>query len=203
MGPGPEVPQASPTDGELVQRAKQGDRSAFDRLMERYEREVVSVAYRMLGHYDDAVDLAQEAFLRAYRGLARFRQEATFRTWVYQITLNLARHRRRWYARHHIARTVSLEAPVTDLEDDPVADRIPTKNPGPREEVSAREFQEAVRRALDRLPLAFKTVVVLRDIRGLPYEEIALVCGERIGTVKSRLHRARAMLRGILGGTER
>jgi RNA polymerase sigma-70 factor (ECF subfamily) len=188
------------TDQDLVRKAKEGDRGAFDRLMERHQGKIITVAYRMLGNYEDAIEVAQEAFLRMYRGLPRFREEAAFRTWAYQITLNLARHRRRWYARHRIAQTVSLDAPVSNDGDDPVYERIQDPASSPREEVGRAELREAVSRAVARLPLPWRTVVVLRDIQGLPYEEIAGICRERVGTVKSRLHRARQMLRDLLRG---
>ena len=188
------------TDQELVGRAKEGNRNAFDQLMERHQREIITVAYRMLGNYEDAIEVAQEVFLRMYRGLPRFREEATFRTWAYQITLNLARHRRLWYARHRVAQTISLDAPVSDEGDDPVYEKIQDPAPTPREEADRAELREAVSGAVGQLPLPLRTVVVLRDTQGLPYEEIARICRENIGTVKSRLHRAREMLRELLRG---
>ena len=187
-----------PTDGELVRRAKQGEKLAFDELMQRYQQEVITVAFRMLDHHEEALELAQEAFFRAYRGLPRFREEAAFRTWLYQIVLNLCRHRRRWYARHRVGQTLSLDAPVGEEESDPISDRIPDPGAGPREEAAQRQIQETVRRALARLPAPFKTVLILREIEGLSYEEVAAVCKEPIGTVRSRLHRARVMLRDKL-----
>ncbi len=186
---------------ELVRRAKQGDRMAFDELMEKYQREVITVAFRMLGQYEDSLEVAQEAFFRAYRGLSRFREEAAFRTWLYQIVLNLCRHRRRWYARHRVGQTISLDAPLEAEGSDTMADRVADPSVGPREEATRREIQETIRRALEQLPVPFKTILVLRDIEGLSYEEISAICKEPVGTVKSRLHRARAMLRAKL--TER
>jgi len=191
-------------DAELVERAKAGDRSAFDLLMERHEREVITVAYRMLGQYEDAAELAQEAFLRAYRGLSGFRQEASFRTWLYQITLNLSRHRRRWYARHRVGQTIPLDAPAGDDPDgDPVAEKIADRSAGPREEAARSELRGKIQAALGRLPDPFRRVVVLRDMEGMSYEEIAKICAEPVGTVKSRLHRARGMLRTVLEETSR
>lgn len=197
-------PEASDVaDQELVHRAKQGDRGAFDQLMLRHQQGIISLAYRMLGNYDEAVELAQEAFFRMWRGLPCFREEAAFRTWAYQITLNLARHRRRWHARHRTARTVSLDAPAGAEEDDPPASSVPDPAPGPREEAGRSEIQEAVRRAVAQLPVPLRTVTVLRDIQGLPYEQIAEISEERIGTIKSRLHRARAILKTRLAQVTR
>ncbi len=196
-----ESPQVVVSDGELVRRAKAGDKGAFDTLMERYEREVVTVAYRMLGRHEDALDLAQDAFTRAWRSLSAFREEAAFRTWLYRITLNLILHRRRWYARHRVSLTVSLDEPADpEGEEDPPSAQIADPAPGPREEAARSELRSKILEALEQLPVPFRTVVVLRDMRGLSYEEIAEICGGRVGTIKSRLHRARAMLRGRLAG---
>jgi len=189
-------------DRELVRRAKTGDRPAFDELMRRHEREVIGVAYRMLGRYEDAVDLAQDAFYRAYRSLGAFREEASFRTWVYRIVMNLARHRRRWYARHRVSQTVSLDDPPPGAEEgqDPVGEQIAAPAADPRQETARSELRGRLTQALSWLPEPFRAAVVLRDVEGLPYEEIAGICGERVGTVKSRLHRARQMLREALKG---
>jgi len=164
---------------------------------------VLGLAFRMLGQYEEAVDLAQEAFLRMWRGIPQFREEASFRTWAFQITLNLARHRRRWYARHRTAKTVSLEAPMSGEEDPEegglaLAERMADCSPNPRDQVVRRELRATLHGAIARLPVPFRTAVVLRDIQGLPYEEIAAIVGEPIGTVRSRLHRARAMLQAAL-----
>ncbi len=191
---------APPSDQELVRRAKRGDRAAFDFLMERYQREVITVAHRMLGNFEDALDVAQEAFFRVYRGLSGFREEAAFRTWLYQITLNLSRHRRRWYARHRVGQTVSIDEPESEETDDPIAERLPGRSPDPREQYAHRELREKIAQALEKLPEPLRAVVILRDIQGLAYEEIAAACREQVGTVKSRLHRGRAMLRQLLRG---
>ena len=196
-----ESPQVVVSDGELVRRAKAGDKSAFDALMERYEREVITVAYRMLGRHEDAVDLAQDTFTRAWRSLSVFREEAAFRTWLYRIALNLVLNRRRWYARHRVSLTVSLDEPADpEGEGDPLSAQMADPAPGPRENAAQSELRSKILAALEQLPVSFRTVVVLRDMKGLSYEEISKICGERAGTVKSRLHRARALLRERLGG---
>ena len=186
-------------DEELVRRVKAGQPAAFDGLMERYEQRVISMAYRMLGQREDALELAQDVFLRAWRGLPRFREEASFRTWLYQITLNLVRNRRRWYARHRCSATLSLDAsadPEGNEEGAPsLAESTADPAPGPREEAERAVLHRRLQRALGDLPLELRTVVVLRDIEGYPYEQIASICREPVGTVKSRLHRGRALLR--------
>ena len=189
-------------DRELVCAAKSGDRAAFDDLMRRHEREVIGVAYRMLGHYEDSVELAQDAFYRAYRSLGAFRGEASFRTWLYRIVMNLARHRRRWYARHRVSQTVSLNDPPPGAEEEqaPVGEQVADSAADPLQETARSELRGRLTQALSRLPEPFRAAVVLRDVEGLPYEEIARICGERVGTVKSRLHRGRQMLRSALRG---
>jgi len=186
-------------DAELIARCKTGERSAFDLLMERYQGEIVGLSFQLLGYREEAVELAQEAFFRAWQGLPKFREEAAFRTWLYQITINLARNRRRWYARHKTAKTVSLDAPMrADAESGSMLEQVadPAQNPG---EVAARTEQiEAVRRGIDQLQEPFRTVLLLRDIQGLPYEEVAETIRQPIGTVRSRLHRARKMLKTTL-----
>lgn len=192
----------SDSDTELVAQARAGERDAFDQLMQRYEREMIGVAYRMLGHSEDAVDLAQEVFLRAWRGLGQFRGEASFRSWLYRIALNLARNKRRWYARHQISTTVSLSPSEEETEEGDPAPIEPIADPSidPRAEAQARQFQEAVRQALEKLPAEFQETVVLRDIQGLSYEEIAQATGQAVGTVRSRLSRGRHLLREALKG---
>ena len=190
------------SDAELVEQARAGDRQAFDQLMQRYEREMIGVAYRMLGHSEDAVDLAQEVFLRAWLGLGQFRGEASFRSWLYRIALNLARNKRRWYARHRIASMVSLSPSDEETEEGDPAPVVPIADPStdPRAEAQASQFQEAVRQALEKLPAEFRETVILRDIQQLSYEEVAQATGQPVGTVRSRLSRGRHLLREALKG---
>ena len=169
-------------------------------LMQRYEREMIGLAYRMLGHREDALELAQEVFFRAWRGLPAFREEATFRTWIYQIALNLARHKRRWHVRHRTSQMVSLDAPVGEEEETPLIEQISDPAPDARRQVEQGELGWKISEAVARLPSELKTVVLLRDMNGLPYEEIAGICRQPVGTVKSRLHHGRVMLRELLRG---
>lgn len=189
-------------DAERVRQAREGSREAFDGLMVRYQSRIIGLAARMLGNTDEAVDVAQEAFLRAYRGLAGFRGEASFRTWLYGITLNLVRHRRRWHARHRTSCTVSIEFPLGEEDPDAAGETIADPAPDPREKAGARELGGKIAEALEKLPAPLKEVVVLRDMQGFSYEEIAGICGEREGTVKSRLHRGRRILQDLLKGVE-
>ncbi len=196
-------PIAETDDKELVQLAQQGDRGAFDALMLKYQGQIIGLAYRMLDNMDEAADIAQEAFFRAYRGLSGFRREAAFRTWLYGITINLVRHKRRWHSRHRTSQTFSITLSEEEGLESSAVEEIPDPAPDPRRRAAVGEANARVSEALGRLPASLRTVVLLRDVNGLPYEEIAQICKENIGTVKSRLHRGRGMLREMLGGMER
>ena len=172
------------TDRELVRRFLAGDRAAFDRLVRRHEQRVYNVAYRMVGRTEDAKDVTQEAFITAFRKLQSFRGDAAFSTWIHRVTLNacydLLRRRKR--------------APVLlGDENDPGE---PAEDPADRV-ASAIDVQ----RALVQVSQEFRAVLVLHDVQGLPYEEIAAALEVPVGTVKSRLHRGRVALGALLAGT--
>ncbi len=175
-----------PPDEELVLLSKNGDRDAFNRLVERYERSVYNLCYRLLGDFAAAEDAAQEAFLAAYRGLSRF-GGGSFRAWLMRIAANQARDELRRRRRRPAS---SLESALAD----------PTRRePSLRDEAPRRAEQRARERALqamlERLPFEQRLVVILIDVQGRSYEEAAEVLDEPIGTVKSRLFRARRKLR--------
>jgi RNA polymerase sigma-70 factor (ECF subfamily) len=167
-----------------VAAARRGDRGAFDEVVRRTYDDTYTLAHRLTGNEDDARDVVQEAYLRAYRGLRRFRGEARFTTWLYRITANcsstfLARRARQ---RHE---------PLGD--DEPVADIHPDHDPERRASLS--EEREAVARALAELPTRLRQVIVLRDIYDLPHATIASELGITEAAAKVRLHRARRRLR--------
>ena len=174
---------AEPTDEELVRRFVSGERGAFDVLVSRHERRIYNLAYRMLGRRDDALDAAQETFLACYRKVEGFRGGSAFTTWLHRVALNVC---------YDTLRRRSREDPAPDdarIEPPAVADPA---------EASATAVD--VRRALLEVPEDFRAVLVLHDVQGVPYEEIAEAIGVPIGTVKSRLHRGRAALaRALLG----
>jgi RNA polymerase sigma-70 factor (ECF subfamily) len=190
-------PRAAPDeDRRLVDRAKAGDVEAFETLVRRYQRWVFTLALRMLGDRLDAEDMAQEVFLKAYRGLAGFRGGARFSTWLYAI------------ASHHClnyltSRTAQLRRlrPVDEPAAGPGAaassalDRIADEAPGPDAAAEQRELRRAIQEELLQLTEDHRIVVVLRDIHGMPYEDIADTLGIELGTVRSRLHRARMELK--------
>ncbi|MGN1346329.1 MAG: RNA polymerase sigma factor [Eubacteriales bacterium] len=184
----------------LVERAKSGDTDAFSEIVSCYERFVYHTACRVLTasgrSLSDADDIAQEAFLKAWRSLSAFRGECSFSTWLFRVTVNTA---------HDVIRSAIRRASVslTQDADDETAPEIwdvpvTSGDEIPEEAAERRETIEAVRRAVESLPEEQKQVIVLRDIHGLPYSEIAEILDVEVGTVKSRISRGRANLKKIL-----
>lgn len=182
----------------LVRDALAGDRRAFDLLVLRHGDMLFNLCFRMLGDYDEASDCAQDAFIRAYHALGGFRGEAAFPTWLYRIAVNICKNRLASAEYRRSRKTVRLEGTGADDTLLPANGRASFSNPAARFEREERE--SVIQRALDGLPPDEKTVAVLRDIEGRSYEEIAMLTGLRLGTVKSRLARARRRLRSKLEG---
>ncbi len=183
-----------------IARVQSGDNEAFESLVKQHQRLVYAVALRMLGDAHEAQEIAQDAFVRAYEGLKGFRGQSKFSTWLVTITMNLCRNRRRSYARRskHIA--ASLDEPIGEGQDQTLRDQIADETPGPLDQAQKREWQQLINGALQELDMDHRSVLVMRDLHGMRYEEIAaaLCCPE--GTVKSRINRARLQLRDILKG---
>jgi RNA polymerase sigma-70 factor (ECF subfamily) len=175
-----------PTDAELIARHLTGDGAAFDAIVDRYERRVYAVAMRMCGEIEDARDVTQDVFLTALRALKTFRSEAKLSTWLHKLAINASldhlRRRRRRNAR--------------PLEE---AHALVDPARGPDERAADAERAAAVRRALAAVSPEHRAVVVLHDLQGLEYAEVAEALGVALGTVKSRLHRARLELARLLG----
>ncbi len=181
----------------LVGRARGGDEAAFEELVRRHEGEVFRLCRRLLGNREDALDAAQDTFVRVFRALPRFRGEASFRTWVYGIALNVCRNALASAPRRAAARSVPLDA-------DPVEGGAPVSlddgRASPERVAYGRQLGRALEEALAALSPDHREVIVLREVEGLEYEEMAAVLGCRPGTVKSRLARARAALLERLAG---
>jgi len=182
--------QASGNDGELVTRTVKGDVEAFAVLVERHQDYIFNAVVHLVGSRHDAEDVAQEVFLKAYRGLKGFRKDASFKTWLYGIMLNSVRSR--WRTRGRRPKVLSLQQENRD--GDPMPDP-PGDAPGPLENAIRSDGVEILRRAIDQLETELKEVIVLRDIEGLSYEELAATLSVPMGTVKSRLFRARSALK--------
>ncbi|MCM8814210.1 MAG: sigma-70 family RNA polymerase sigma factor [Candidatus Omnitrophica bacterium] len=190
---GEAVAHSRAEDVQLVKEAVAGERAAFDRLMRKHQRQVFRTAYRLLGVYDQADEVAQEVFVRAFRSLHTFRHDAALTTWLYTITVNVSRNRIRQNMRRR-RRLVSLSCEneagghVGECRDIPDFARVPDAV------IMRQELAARVQQAIGELDALHRAVIVLRDVEGLPYEEIAHILRLNIGTVKSRLYRARQLL---------
>ena len=177
------------TERELVRAAAGGDTEAFERLVRTYENKIYSLAFRMCGSSEEASDIAQEAFLAAWRGLPAFRGESGFATWLYRLTSNAAID----YLRRQKKQRGDMS-----LDDEELGLDAVDTGPGPQDAAEQMEVQSAVAEGLRQLGEGHRQVLVLREIQGLSYEEIADVLQVDLGTVKSRISRARSALRKIL-----
>ena len=177
----------------LIARCVEGDESACADLVAAHQRTVFNLAFHLLGDRDEALDLSQEVFLRVFRTLSRFRGQSALRTWIYRIVVNQARNRQRWWRRRYRSQQVSLDQHIQDHGDLPE-----TVDHGPDRLVGQKQLGDRIRLALDKLPFDQKTAIVLREIDGLSYDEIGFSLGIAVGTVKSRLARAREGLRAQL-----
>ena len=172
------------SDAACVRRIQRGDTDAFETLVRRHEKAIFNLVYRMLGDYDDAAETAQEVFLSAYRAIGQFRGESNFSTWLYRIALNHATTRRKSTSLRQ-KRLVPIDG--SDMVDDAQL--------GPAETLEKKELRERVQRALNELEPEDATVILLRDLQDIPYEDVAQMLKIPVGTVKSRLHRARQALK--------
>ena len=184
-------------DADAVLRCQRGDADAFEALVERHQKRMLNVAYRMLGDYDEACDVVQEAFLAAWRAIRSFRGEAKFSTWLYGIAVNRARNRIRQSQGRSRRETASIDDP-----DGPgaggVRREVPDCGESAEERLEKKEIEARVQRCIGALEPEHREVLVLRDIQGFSYEEIAGMLNLPEGTVKSRLFRARAVLKDCL-----
>ena len=194
--PGPSITwtEVGGREAALIQRCAAGDEDACSELVAEHQRMVYQLSLNLLGDHNEALDLSQEVFLRVFRTLHGFRGQSALRTWIYRIVVNQARNRQRWWRRRHRSQQVSL--------DDHIHAHGELAAPGnggsPDRILGQKQLAERIRESLDRLPFDQRTAIVLREIDGLSYEEIGFSLGIAVGTVKSRLARAREALRAQL-----
>lgn len=170
-------------DREAIEACQRGDREAFDRLVERYQRDVYRLCYRYVNNHHDASDLAQDAFLKAYRAIGRFRGESAFATWLYRIAVNTClnfRSSRR-------------------LPSEPLLDDVPDETRGVADRIEHDELSQQVREAVSRLPEKQRATLILKVYHDLTHQEVAQVLGSSVGTVKANLFHALGNLRKAMG----
>jgi len=185
-------------ESELVAKLVARDEAAFNYLVVTYERRVFALVFRMLGRRDEAEDLAQEVFVQVFKAIDQFRGESKLSTWIYRIAVNLCKNRTKYLSRRQLG----------DQDDvDAMIDRAPLSSAKgvsvgdisrPDELVEGMQLELIVKRAIQQIEPDFREVLILRDVEDLSYEEIASVTGLAAGTVKSRIHRARAQLRALV-----
>jgi len=185
-------------EARFVARLVARDESAFNELVVTYQRRVFALVFRMLGRRDEAEDLAQEVFVQVFKAIDQFRGDSKLSTWIYRIAVNLCKNRTKYLSRRH----------ANDQDDvDAMADRLPFSAAKgvsvggisrPDELVEGMQLEVVVKRAIAQIEPEFREVLILRDVEDMSYEEIAEVTGLADGTVKSRIHRARAQLRALV-----
>ena len=189
----PEVDEAA-QERELVRDAQQGDVHAFEELVERYHGKIYGLTYNMTSNREDAEDLTQEVFVKAFEALPRFKGKSSFYTWLYRIAVNKTINYRK---KRNRKRALSLDQFDQDIKTDEVYHELTAKG-SPLRNISLTELQEKLNEALQNLSEKHRTVVVMHDMQGIPHEEIAKVVGASVGTVRSRLFYARRQMQSEL-----
>jgi RNA polymerase sigma-70 factor (ECF subfamily) len=190
--------RAAPISAEealFVVRLKANEDAAYDELVRVYNTQIFHVAFRMLGDSGDAADVVQEIFLKVFRNINGFKGESSLKTWIFRIALSEILNRLRWWKRRHRQTTVSLD---DEHDGEGNGYHVSDTRPTPEQALQHREQEQAIQGALAKLTSDHRSIVILRDIEGFSYGEIADVLGVSIGTVKSRLARARADLKKAL-----
>ena len=196
-----EIDLRSPSEDQFLEKLRRGDALAYERLVAEHSGDVYALLYRLTTDPEEARDLTQETFLRAFQSIARFRGDSSLKTWIYRIAINQARNRWRWWRRRKRDVTVSLDA-TDEHRDKPLAATLPSDNsPNPEQETLAHEREAQLREALQGLRRSYREAVILRDVEGFSYDEIARTLQISIGTVKSRISRGRLELRHQLEGS--
>jgi RNA polymerase sigma-70 factor (ECF subfamily) len=191
-------PPLSAAESELLEGIRAGYHAAFEVLVTAHQKPLYNLLLRLLGNPDDAADVLQETFLSAYRGASTFRGDCDIRTWLYRIAIRRAANHRRWWRSRRQTSTISLDTDVVEEAAPSLSETLVAPNADPEQQALWRERQAQVLAALAKLKFDFRVVVVMRDIRGMSYEDIAAALEISVGTVKSRIARGRAMLRTAL-----
>jgi len=187
------APEVSAQESLFVLRLKANEDAAYDELVRTYNSSIFHVAYRMLGDTAEASDVVQEIFIKVFRNIGSFKGEAALKTWIFRIALSEILNRLRWWKSRHRSSTVSLDDPPNGHEH-----HVPDSGPSPEEMLESKEREMAIQEALGKLSSEHRSIIVLRDIEGFSYTEIAEVLSISMGTVKSRLARGREDLKKYL-----
>lgn len=201
VAPATVVDVRPPVEDQFIERLKRSDPAAFEKLVNERSGEIYGLLYRLTENVEEARDLTQETFLRAFQSIGQFRGDSDLRTWIYRIAINQARNRWRWWRRRHRDSTVSIDATDTPGNAAIVAQLSADIGSNPEHGAIAHERERALKKALNGLRRVYREAVVLRDIEGFAYEEIAVALDISVGTVKSRLARGRQELRRKLEGS--
>ena len=190
-------------DGAALDLAQPDARNGatFDEIFARYQSMVFNLTYRILGDREEALDVSQEVFFTIYRKLLHFRGESSLKTWIYRIAINRASNRCRWWNRLRRRGTVSLDDHLSKTDSRTIAESLEAPGNSPEDNLLLRERNQEIERTLQRLPVSQRVAVVMRDVEGLSYEEIAELLHVSLGTVKSRIARGRDELKRRLNGT--
>lgn len=184
-------------DAALVSLARKGDLGAFELLVGRHQKRVFNIAFRLIGDYDDACEVVQDAFVSVYKNIKTFRGEAKFTTWVTTITMNLSKNRLKQMKSRQRLVAFSLDDPIR-TEDGQMAVDTPSKEPSVLDQLVKQDVQKKIEECIKKLDHLFREVLILRDMQDFSYEEIGSMLKIREGTVKSRLFRAREMVKDCL-----
>ena len=184
----------------LVDRFKNGDEAAFNEMVSRHWDRIYGMVHQLLRNQQDAEEVTQDAFIRAHRGLVNFRGDAAFSTWLYQIATNLARNRYWYWWRRKRDKTVSFDQPVSADNDTPLSEVFATEMETPGDITVTNEFVDRIAESMEKLNPKHREILILRNVKNMAYEEISEVLGISVGTVKSRIARARESLRLLVGG---
>jgi len=188
-------------DAELVRELQAGSESAFDLLIAQYHAPLYSLIARSLQNPSDAADITQEVFIKVFRSIGGFHGDSSLKTWIYRIALHEASNQRRWWTRHRkqeVTIDIDTSSQDEDIETFSLRDSLADQRDSPFECASQSETRARVEEALREVPEAFRSVLILREIEGMQYDEIAEILNLNMGTVKSRLLRGRATLRHAL-----
>lgn len=183
----------------LVDRFKSGDEAAFNEMVIRYWDRIYGMVHQLLRNQQDAEEVTQDAFIRAHRGLENFRGDSAFSTWLYQIATNLARNRYWYWWRRKRDKTVSFDQPVGDDNETPLSEVFAAEVETPGDITVTQEFVDRIAAGMDKLNAKHREILILRNVKNMAYEEISEVLGVSVGTVKSRIARARESLRATMG----